>query len=258
MMDVDFHHMEVAQRRAPARTSRTTPEAVRSVQRALSLVALFSPEQPSLTMTQLAQQSGLALSTVSRLLQTLESLQFIRHLDNGAWGLGVRILQLGAAAQETFDVIGVSASTLEEINRITGENTNLAVRVDQVSFGYVRQVMSRHSVRHATWVGRLQPLKGTANGAVLLGNVPPAGYVATRKTIEPDITAIAAPIYAPGRQIIASLSITAPTYRITDHKQTRFARLLVDGASRVSQLLNGATPPGPLQRANGASHRRPI
>jgi len=155
-------------------------------------------------------------------------------------------------------VIGVSAPTLEDINRITGENTNLAVRVDQASFSYVRQVMSRHSVRHATWVGRLQPLKGTANGAVLLGNVPRAGYVASRKTIEPDITAIAAPIYAPGRQIIASLSITAPTYRITDRKLARFARLLVDGASSVSRLLTGDRLPGRLQRSNGATHRPPI
>src|SRR4029453_5987752 len=99
-MEVDFRDMEVTRRRAPSSASRSTTEAVRSVQRALSLVALFSPEQPSLTMTRLAQQSGLALSTVSRLLQTLESLHFIRHLDNGAWGLGVRTLQLGAAAQE--------------------------------------------------------------------------------------------------------------------------------------------------------------
>src|SRR5262249_19131242 len=141
---------------------------------------------------------------------------------------------------------------------ITGENTNLAVRVDQRSFSYVRQVMTRHSVRHATWVGRLQPLKGTANGAVLLGNVPPAGYVATRKTIEPDITAIAAPLYAPGGQIIASLSITAPTYRITDHKLTQFARLLVDGASRVSQLLNGGRPPRQLRQANRTTLRQTI
>src|SRR5262245_13445882 len=122
--------MEVPYGRAPSSVSRSTPDAVRSVKRALSLLALFSPEQSSLTLTQLAQQSGLALSTVSRLLQTLESLQFIRHLDNGEWGLGVRVLQLGAAAQETFDVIDASAATLADINCMTGENTNLAVRVD--------------------------------------------------------------------------------------------------------------------------------
>ena len=121
-MDVDFRHMEIAPRRASLRASRSTPEAVRSVQRALSLVALFSPEQPSLTLTQLAQQSGLALSTVSRLLQTLESLQFIRHLDNGAWGLGVRILHLGAAAQETFDVIGVSTMRSSQDPRCVNRN----------------------------------------------------------------------------------------------------------------------------------------
>jgi len=77
--------MEVAPRRAPSRASRSTAESVRSVHRAFSLLALFSPEQPSLTLTELAEQSGLALSTVSRLLQTLEALQFARRLENGAW-----------------------------------------------------------------------------------------------------------------------------------------------------------------------------
>ena len=35
----------------------------------------------------------------------------------------------------------------------------------------------------------------------------------------------------------------------------RFARLLVDAASRVSQMLDGGPPPGRLQRGNDGSQR---
>jgi IclR family transcriptional regulator, acetate operon repressor len=233
-------------------------DAVRSVHRAFALLALFSPEQPSATLTRLAQQSGLAMSTVSRLMTTLEAMRFARRLDNGAWSLGVRILQLGAAARETFDLIGVAEPVLDDINRATGENTNLAIRLDHESFSYIRQVMSRHSVRHASWVGRTQPLKGTANGAVLLGKVPRAGYVATRKTVEPDISAVAAPVYGPGSEVIASLSVTAPTYRMTEQKLTRCARLVVDGARGLSHALSGSGPAvQPLRRADAASTAMP-
>jgi IclR family transcriptional regulator, acetate operon repressor len=232
--------MEVRPRSPGRDGSRNTPapsEAVRSVSRAFGLLTLFTPDRPQATLTELAQQSNLAMSTASRLLATLESLQLVRRLESGSWGLGVRVLQLGAAARETFDLIDLAEPALEKLNRATGENSNLAVRIGPDSFTYVRQFMSRHPVRHATWVGKTQPLKGTANGAVLLGNIPREGYVATRKTVEPEITAIAAPVYGPGDEVIASMSVTGPTYRITERKLSSYARLLVEAATRVSQAL---------------------
>ena len=233
----------------------TADDVVRSVQRAYSLLALFTPQQPSATLTDLARQADLALSTVARLLTTLESLQFVRRLDSGAWGLGVRMLQLGAAARSTFNIIDASERILEKLNRLTGENSNLAVRVDQDHFTYIHQYMSRHPVRHATWVGRTQPLIGTANGAVLLGKVPQHGYVATHKTIEPEISAIAAPVYLPGGEIVAALSITAPTYRVNKDKLRRYARLLVQAAVQLSSEL-GVEGRGATQFRGSADSRR--
>src|SRR6266511_1505708 len=257
---IDFHVMEAAPRvGVPGALPSTPPasDAVRSVARAFKLLTLFTPDRPRATLTELAQHSDLAISTVSRLLATLESLQLVRRLEKGAWGLGGRVLQLGAAARETFDRIGIAEPVLEKLNRATGENTNLAMRIDNESFTYVRQFMSRHPVRHATWVGKTQPLKGTANGAVLIGNIPHEGYVATHKTVEPEISAIAAPIFGPGSEVIASLSVTGPTYRMTERKVSRYAKLLVDGAARLSHALqadeSGSKCP---RRINGELQRK--
>ena len=229
-------------------------EAVRSVSRAFTLLTMFTPNRPRATLTELAHESGLALSTVSRLLATLESLQLVRRLDSGSWGLGVRVLQLGAAASETFDLIDVAEPVLEKLNRATGENSNLAIRLDATSFAYVRQVMSRHAVRHATWVGKTQPLKGTANGAVLLGSIPRGRYVATRKTVEPEISAIAAPVYGPSVDVIASVSVTAPTYRMTDRKMSRYAKLVVEAAAEISRALQPEKRP--VQHADARKRAR--
>jgi len=240
---IDFRFMESARGSGHAVRGESSPlagEAVRSVSRAFTLLTLFTPDRPRATLTELAQRSDLAISTVSRLIATLESLQLVRRLDTGAWGLGVRALQLGAAARETFDLIGIAEPMLVKIHRATGENTNLAVRIDTESFTYVRQIMSRHPVRHATWVGKTQPLQGTANGAVLTGKIPRAGYVATRNTVEPEISAIAAPVYGPGREVLASLSVTAPSYRMTESKMASYAKLLVVEAERVSHALQAA------------------
>ena len=228
-------------------------ELVRSVHRAYSILAAFGPELPRASLSQLARQSELPTTTVSRLLATLESLGFVRRHDDGTYGLGVRLLQLGFAARETFDIIDLAEPLLAEINRISGENTNLGVRRDEETFTYIRQLVTRHPVRHASWVGRTQPIIGTANGAALRGEVGPSGYVSTRRTIEPDISAVAAPVRGPGGEIIASISVTAPTYRTTDDQLAEYGRLVVDAAARLSHMLGGESTDGrsPLPSTQG-------
>jgi IclR family acetate operon transcriptional repressor len=222
---------------ARARKIRTSDETVRSVQRAFSMLSAFAPERPRATLTQIAQHSGLPTTTVARLLATLEPLGFLRRFGDGSYGLGIRLLQLGFVARQTFGIIDAAEPILQELNEATGENTNLAIRADEKHFTYVAQLLSHHAIRHTTWVGRTQPLTGTANGAALLGRVGPEGYVVTRKTFEPDVTAAAAPVRGADGKIVAAVSVTGPTYRITDAKLQRFAKLVVEAAQRVSLNL---------------------
>jgi DNA-binding IclR family transcriptional regulator len=231
-------------------------DAVRSVHRAYSLLALVALEQPNATLTTLARRTDLAVSTVARLLATLESLGLVRRLDKGGFAPGVRMLQLGAAARTSFDVVQLAEPFLDRLNGATGENTNLAVRIDAGHFTYIRQYMSRHAVRHRTWVGRTMPLKGSANGAVLLGKIPAQGYVAMHDAVERDVSAIAAPVYGADGEIVAALSIAAPTYRMGRHEMQRYARLLLDAAAHLGQELGAgahATAATPRARAS----RRP-
>lgn len=236
-------------------TGARADDLVRSVHRAFSILAVFGPEQPRASLSELARASGLPVTTVSRLLATLELLGFVRRLDGGAYGLGVRVLQLGFAARQTFDIIDLAEPLLLEVNQASGENTNLAIRRDKRSFTYINQLVTRHPVRHASWVGRTQPIAGTANGAALRGKTGPHGYAATRKTIEPDISAVAAPVRGPGGEVIAAISVTAPTYRTSDADFARYGRLVVDAAGRLSALL-GAPQSDPSAGPNTAGKPR--
>lgn len=216
---------------------RAPDEAIRSVQRALTLLSAFGPEQARATLTEISQRTDLPLSTVARLIATLEQLDFLRRFADGSYGLGIRVLQLGLVARQTFDIIDAAEPILEELNTATGENTNLAIRSGERHFTYVRQLLSSHPIRHTTWVGKSQPLAGTANGSALLGRVGPEGYAATRKTFEADVTAAAAPVRGAGGEIVAAISVTGPTYRITDAKLQRYCKLVLEAAGRLSQVV---------------------
>ena len=77
-------------------------------------------------------------------------------------------------------------------------------------------------------------------GAALAGRLEPHGYAVSRGSLEPDITAIAVPVRDYHDEIIAALTIIAPTYRTGEHDVDRYGLLLVEHAAALSSAL-GAT-----------------
>jgi DNA-binding IclR family transcriptional regulator len=114
------------------------------------------------------------------------------------------------------------------------------VRADTGNAVYLRQVVSPHSIHHASWLGRMLPLKKTAIGAALLGQALAKGYVVRRDTLERGVTAIAAPVRGAGGEIVAAFSITGPSYRIGEKEVQRFGALVRAEAEQASSALGGS------------------
>ena len=149
-------------------------------------------------------------------------------------------MQIGLSALRGVSLYEVAEPHLRRLAEGSGETANLAVRADREQSIYLRQVLSQRAIRHVSWIGRMLPLKRTAVGAALTGRLGEQGYVARRKTVEPDVTAVAAPIYGPGGGIVAAFSITGPSYRISDEDLPRFGLLLVEEARLATAELGGA------------------
>jgi DNA-binding IclR family transcriptional regulator len=212
---------------------------VRAVRRAFDLLGRLGGERTGATLSELARATGLPVSTVARLLATLEQAGFARRRGDGGYAAGMKLVQIGLSALRGLSLYDLAEPHLRRLAEASGETANLAVRADERQAIYLRQVLSRHAIRHASWVGRMLPLERTAVGAALTGRVGEHGYASRRKTIEPDVTAIAAPIYGPGGEIAAAFSITGPTFRISDQDLERFGALLVKEARRASAELGG-------------------
>ncbi len=196
------------------------PGGVRSVQRAFSLLQCLTPDRPAATLTDFAQRSGLAISTVQRLLNTLEASAVLRRRADGAYTFGNVMLQIGAIALNALDLHRLVEPHLERLSRDTGETANFGILDTAGNVIYLRQTQSERALRHAGWLGRSFPAKGTAIGNALQGQVDSEGLVISRDTLEPDVTAVAAPIYGPASTgetgIAGGISITGPSFRIDD------------------------------------------
>jgi urocanate hydratase len=210
--------------------------STRTVERALDLLAEVCTNPP-VSLTECARRVGLPASTALRLLRTLESAGFVARDARGAFRPGARVIQLGATALGRHSLVELAQPSLSRIVEQTGESTYLVVRGPRNTAVYLAMAEGTHPVRHTSWVGRAIELADLAVGAALDGDVPPAGYVAQRDRLEPDITAIAAPVRRPGGGIAAALNLLGPTYRIDDERAHAYGRIVAAEAARVAALL---------------------
>jgi urocanate hydratase len=75
-----------------------------------------------------------------------------------------------------------------------------------------------------------------AVGKVLGDEVPESGYVAERDRLEPDVTAIVAPIrYAGG--VAGALSVLGPTYRIDDATMHHYGQIVAAEGRALSAMF---------------------
>jgi DNA-binding IclR family transcriptional regulator len=94
----------------------------------------------------------------------------------------------------------------------TGESIYLSVRRSDDLCLYVAAAQGTHPIRYENWVGRTFSPENSAAGSLLMGTVPENGYVIFEAGVDPDVTAIAAPVLIDG-QPVAALSALVPSYR---------------------------------------------
>jgi IclR family acetate operon transcriptional repressor len=219
----------------PGRASST-----RTVERALALLYEVC-SRDAVTLTECARHTGLPASTALRLLRTLESRGFIsRDEEGGGFSAGPRMIQLGATALGRNELARLARPALDRIGTATRESAYLSIQgVDETAV-YIAQVEGTHAVRHSSWIGRAVPLDGLAVGQVFRGEVPEEGYVAGLDLLEPDVTAIVAPVRYPGG-IAGALSVLGPTYRIDQETMHAYGRIVATEAAELSARLG--SPP---------------
>lgn len=120
-------------------------------------------------ISQLAQESGLPLPTIHRLVRTLVDLGYVRQDDSRRYVLAPRLIRLG---ERSSAMLGIWARPhLEALVDQVGESANLAM-LDGDQVVYVAQAQSRHSMRMFTEVGRRVLPHCTAVGKAMMAQMP--------------------------------------------------------------------------------------
>lgn len=208
--------------------------STRTVERALALLGAVCSEG-AIALSDAARVADLSPSTALRLLRTLEGSGFISRDPDGNFRPGASIIQLGALALGKESLVSLCTPAMKRLVAATRESCYLSIPGVGDTGIYIAIVEGTHSIRHASWVGRSIPLKGTASGQVLKGQQPARGFAVVRSGVEDDVTAIAAPVVIGGRTV-ASLSIVVPSYRVDELKALKIGQQLVEEADNILTL----------------------
>lgn len=221
-----------------AELSARVAASTRTVERALALMAEVA-DHGALTLSECARRTGLAPSTALRLLRTLEAGGFLRRVAAGRYAPGNRLVQIGALALGREPLVDRVRPSLRRIVERTGESTYLVIRGTEDTAIYLAMVEGTHAIRHTSWVGRAIAMGDLAVARALRGDVPASGYLAQRDTIEPDVTAIAAPIRWAGG-IAGALNLLGPAYRIDEAAMAAYGEIVAREAAALGRDLAAA------------------
>ncbi len=248
-------------------TGRPAERRLAAVERALRVLDAFMQVSGDVRNTDLVRITGINASTVSRTLSTLVDAGYVEYLpDTGRYRLGTHLLELSNHVLAGLDLRGIARRHLVELGEETGETVTLSIpgERDAVTVDFVP---SRASVASVARVGRPSIAHATATGKVGLafGSPAPAagplerytdrtvtdpaalerelagvrsqGWARAEGEREPDLNAIAAPVFGAAGDLAAVLGLQGPAGRFDQAAQAAALPALLAHAADMSRAL---------------------
>ena len=258
----------------------SNPNGTQAVDRAATLLSEVVHASDPVTFTELTARTGLAKSTTSRLLLALERNHLVRRDDHGRFLPGEMFVSFAWRDGGGSSLVAVAQPFLDRLGKATGETINLGVVTSGHTVDQIAQVDCAYLIGGTNWVGRPVPLHASGLGKVLLAygaaKLPPGelerctektitseaalraelavvrsrGYAVTDEELEAGLIAFAAPVFRYDGTVVAAMSVSAPTSRMTRDVAANAARRCADEAAGLSAAL-GHRPRKPLPRAVG-------
>ena len=102
--------------------------AIQSVQRALTILTLFSDEQPLMGITEISRLMTLPKPTIHGLVQTLADEGFlVQDSETRKYSLGLKIYELGVFLSGTLRVNQIGGPTAQRLSKSTGLMVRIAI-----------------------------------------------------------------------------------------------------------------------------------
>ncbi|HEX4759741.1 MAG TPA: IclR family transcriptional regulator [Thermoleophilaceae bacterium] len=257
-----------------ADSSGSGPRPVGSVARAVAVIDVLAAHPQGLGVNEVARRIGVNASTTSRLLATLERGGIVQREPRGPYRLGLRLVALADAVLDGLDIRDLGRPVLRSLVEDTGETATLsvpgaseAVTIDFIAgdasvVGVAR--LGRRSVGHATATGKVVLTHAGLGGSAAqltaftdktitdpdalereLEQVRARGFAEAVGERDPDLVAVAVPVFDRAGSLAAILGVQGPMGRFTATRRKELLPVLRQHGETLTRGLGGKPPPGP-------------
>ena len=253
------------------------PDYIQSLVRGLAVLRSFSGEHSARTLSQIAQDTGLARAVVRRSLLTFQHLGYVAEAG-GRFYLRPRVLELGYAHLSGMSLKEVAEQHLEALSQEVHASASMCV-LDGEDVVYIARVPTSQIMTISINLGTRFPAYATSMGKVLLAGLSDAqlerylsavqlraltprtvtdkdvlraellqvrqqGWVIVDQELEEGLRAIAAPVRTRSGRTMAAVNVSAHASQADISAMRRdLLPPLLAGVARIEAELEGH--PGP-------------
>lgn len=249
--------------------SNPSPTLHRTTYRVLTLLGLLSQYEDGLTFTEIQKMADVPKGTLSPILHTMEHMRFVSYSPTtGRYRIGVNTYLAGKAYGRSDAMLKFIKEEMHRIVDACGETCQLGI-LEGSKVAYIAKVDSPSPIRLISDVGKAFPAYCTAIGKAILSEsekneieelFPSSFHAYTANTVKSanelneqltevkrtglaydfeeiteGVTCIAVPIRINGITAYG-MSVTTPSYRLSDEKRSLIVSLLKAAKKRIEQV----------------------
>lgn len=235
-----------------------------SSDRVLQVLAELARQGRVLSAGDLMERTGLARSTLYRLLARLKRWGFVVETD-GCYAPGPLSLQLALGFDLSSHLVRQARDDMVALARQSRESVGLVVAVTGQAI-CLEMIDSEQALRCSFEKGRSVPLRAGASAKCLLAHLPEparaavlasqypdpaerqaadeeltairqAGYAMTSGEVDPGVWGVSAPVFGGARHAVAAITLMAPVTR-AQGQEAALAEMTIVTAARISRGLS--------------------
>lgn len=245
-------------------TAPREPKTDQTVDKVLAVLVCVASSSHPLSAKEIAVHVGRPLSTVYRYLSSLKDWDLVNEtLDGGRFVLGARCVQFYASFYRGFELPQLCRTEMQALVDATSETVLLTVPMGHEAM-CVESIESPQALRYSFMKGAVKSILRGASAKVMLPYLSEAviraaithdssfsapeanalfeqreriaqnGHVVSESEVDEGTWAVGAPILMLDGTLIASISLVAPSFRLSETQKQRCVQLVVQAARRIS------------------------
>jgi len=240
---------------------------VKSLAKAMKILECFTAERPELGVTEIAKMTGLHKSSVHNMISTFCDMGYVSfNQDNSRYYLGLRLLHFGYIINTHLGIRNIFLPYMQKIANAVLENAYLGIP-DSSNVLYI-EAMAPHGNPARNILGERAPLYCTGLGKAMLAYLPDfdnripqmkaftdntitdketlladleqtrfRGYAIDNMEHEYGVKCVALPIFGHNGEVIAAISVSAPSLRMGADTMEKVAGSMAELLTPIQRVL---------------------